>query len=355
MVDMRSESGFTPLHFAVSASNSSAVKALLENGASLNSEVLVSACYSIWPTQSTPLHIAAAKGSFSVVKYLLQAQLGLPHPAADMRTRRDSNGRRPLDIARQVQHLRLVSMLDPEVPLRHALSQHSQRLALSTGPLPLTVLAGRVVQAALLAELDLLAWQLRLRDGAEAAMPRSLKRQLMKSSRKAILKSQAPAGQSSGAAEGAESYVSSDSEGKDKPGCGEACASGPKGEQEGALPAEGAVPEIRPSMDSTAEVAASGPSGDDLEVQPASDCAKGTPNCECGVCLDRPTQLLFKECHHECCHACAMTIVKKAKLTKGSIRCPFCRGIACGFLLKTKSEPEQPSRTQLRSEIVGVA
>jgi len=52
-----------------------AVKALLENGASLNSEVLVSACYSIWPTQSTPLHIAAAKGSFSIVKYLLQAQV----------------------------------------------------------------------------------------------------------------------------------------------------------------------------------------------------------------------------------------------------------------------------------------
>lgn len=53
-----------------------AVKALLENGAALNSEVLVSACYSIWPTRSTPLHIAAAKGSFSVVKYLLQAQVG---------------------------------------------------------------------------------------------------------------------------------------------------------------------------------------------------------------------------------------------------------------------------------------
>ena len=50
-----------------------------------------------------------------------------------------------------------------------------------------------------------------------------------------------------------------------------------------------------------------------------------------------------------------MTIVKKAKLTKGSIRCPFCRGIACGFLLKTKSEPEQPSRMQPRSEIVGAA
>ena len=32
----------------------------------------------------------------------------------------------------------------------------------------------------LLNELDLLAWQLRLRDGADAAMPRNLKRQLSK-------------------------------------------------------------------------------------------------------------------------------------------------------------------------------
>ena len=45
-------------------------------------------------------------------------------------------------------------------------------------------------QVNLLAELDVLAWQLRLRDGAEAAMPRSLRRQLMKSSRKAVLKAQ---------------------------------------------------------------------------------------------------------------------------------------------------------------------
>ena len=63
-----------------------------------------------------------------------------------MRLTRDSNSRRPVDIARQLQHLRLVVMLDPEVPLRHALSQHSQRSALSQGALPLSLLAGRVMQ-----------------------------------------------------------------------------------------------------------------------------------------------------------------------------------------------------------------
>ena len=72
-------------------------------------------------------------------------QMGLPY-AAEMRLARDSNGRRPVDIARQLQHVRLVMMLDPEVPLRAALSQHSQRSALSQGSLPLSVLSGRVVQ-----------------------------------------------------------------------------------------------------------------------------------------------------------------------------------------------------------------
>lgn len=72
-----------------------------------------------------------------------------------------------------------------------------------------------MIQGSLLAELDLLAWQLRLRDGAEAAMPRSLKRQLMKSSRKAVVKAQQP-GQAPAAGE--ESLVSSDSESKDPAG-----------------------------------------------------------------------------------------------------------------------------------------
>ena len=38
-------------------------------------EVLMGACYSIWPTRSTPLHIAAAKGNAAVVKLLLHAQV----------------------------------------------------------------------------------------------------------------------------------------------------------------------------------------------------------------------------------------------------------------------------------------
>ena len=121
LVDIRSESGFTPLHFAVSASNAAAgtgraapalslfsvvqhivspktcdahsptlrvclpryscqqfaaVRVLLERGACWSAEVLMGACYSIWPTRSIPLHIAAAKGSISVAKLLLQAQVG---------------------------------------------------------------------------------------------------------------------------------------------------------------------------------------------------------------------------------------------------------------------------------------
>lgn len=36
-----------------------------------------------------------------------------------------------------------------------------------------------------------------------------------------------------------------------------------------------------------------------------------------------------------------MTIVKKAKLSKGSIRCPFCRGLVGGFQLKEKETQAQ--------------
>lgn len=66
-----------------------------------------------------------------------------------MRLARDSNSRRPVDIARQLQHLRLVVMLDPEVPLRQAVSSLNQRASFSQGCLPLSVLAGRIVQVIL--------------------------------------------------------------------------------------------------------------------------------------------------------------------------------------------------------------
>lgn len=43
-----------------------------------------------------------------------------------------------------------------------------------------------------------------------------------------------------------------------------------------------------------------------------------------------------------------MTIVKKAKLSKGSIRCPFCRGLVGGFQLKVKHN--QPQQMQLNAQ-----
>ena len=56
-------------------------------------------------------------------------------------------------------------------------------------------------QAILFGQLDYLAWQLRIRDGASAAMPSSLRRQLIKSSRAKQGKAQ-PAGQLSSSGEG---------------------------------------------------------------------------------------------------------------------------------------------------------
>lgn len=69
------------------------------------------------------------------------------------------------------------------------------------------------MQGILLAELELLAWRLRLRDGADAAMPRSLKRQLMKSGRKGSMKAVSTGGQST--SEAVDCTALSDSEAKD--------------------------------------------------------------------------------------------------------------------------------------------
>lgn len=51
----------------------------------------------------------------------------------------------------------------------------------------------------------------------------------------------------------------------------------------------------------------------------------------------RHTQLLIGECRHECCYECAIALVKKTKLSKSSIRCPYCRGIIGSFQLKDKA------------------
>ena len=51
----------------------------------------------------------------------------------------------------------------------------------------------------------------------------------------------------------------------------------------------------------------------------------------------RRTQLQIGGCKHECCYECAMTLVKKTKVMKSSIRCPFCRGVIGSFHLKDKA------------------
>lgn len=76
-----------------------------------------------------------------------------------------------------------------------------------------------VWQVALLAQLDLLGWQLRLRDGADAAMPASLKRQLQKSYKTSRASNATPPpALPEASTQGIESAVSSDSEEKDTPG-----------------------------------------------------------------------------------------------------------------------------------------
>ena len=71
----------------------------------------------------------------------------------------------------------------------------------------------------------------------------------------------------------------------------------------------------------------------------AKGSATGGLHSECGVCMDRRTELLIGGCSHECCYQCAYTLCKKTRLSKSAIRCPFCRGVISSFSLK----PAPPS------------
>ena len=81
-------------------------------------------------------------------------------------------------------------------------------------------------KASLLGQLDMLAWHLRLRDGASAAMPRSLKRQLLKSEKSAKAshgnklpsRSTPLSAVSAAAPERTDSQASTDSEDRELPG-----------------------------------------------------------------------------------------------------------------------------------------
>eukprot|EP00891_Asterochloris_glomerata_P008887 jgi/Astpho2/8887/Aster-x0830 len=153
MANIRSESGFTPLHFAVSGGNISAVKALLQYGASCNVQVGEGTCYAAWPVGSTPLHIAAAKGALQIIRAMLQAQVTLGEAAGlDPRMLKDAMGRNPHRLALEGGHENCLSLLDPGVPLAEAVL----RKRLRHGALSLKLLAGRAVHEQAVMELILI-------------------------------------------------------------------------------------------------------------------------------------------------------------------------------------------------------
>ena len=78
MANIRSEGGFTPLHFAVSGGNISAVKALLQYGAACNVQVGEPALLEFFPC----CRLSAAEGHpaeseiLSVTQFLPQLSIG---------------------------------------------------------------------------------------------------------------------------------------------------------------------------------------------------------------------------------------------------------------------------------------
>ncbi|GFR46986.1 hypothetical protein Agub_g8639, partial [Astrephomene gubernaculifera] len=169
LVDVSNDAGYTPLHYAVWAGNTAAIRALTSFDASLSARNVASGNdWIVSCAKCTPLHLAAHKGSVEIVKMLLSAYVqGLaPTTAAgtvNPSDRRRRDPRRHVNANRQLPYhmaiargfTELAEVLHPDVPLSFILTpadlEATQRLY---GPPRLAVLAAKALQAKLVAEIE---------------------------------------------------------------------------------------------------------------------------------------------------------------------------------------------------------
>ncbi|KAK9810494.1 hypothetical protein WJX72_011736 [[Myrmecia] bisecta] len=282
-VDIRSESGFTPLHFAVSGGNLAAVKCLLRKGATTHSQVVQGNCYSVWPVGSSPLHIAAAKGSTAIVRSILQAAVSARAGSQDPRTLRDAHDSTPLDIARAMNHHSVAAMLDPALSLAEALALRRRNRAPAQGPPSLAVLAGRAVRDTLIVDLVLLESSLM------AAAP--------------DVEACASCPPSKDMARQASDASSAD----------DCCFE------------ETAATDISHDLKPRVEAQTSG------TMRQKQDLGSWEEDDACGVCLDSRPQVAILGCGHQMCIECTKKVCSGPLPGKALLSCPFCRGDITGF------------------------
>ncbi|KAF8055395.1 XBAT31 [Scenedesmus sp. PABB004] len=392
-VDLRSSSGFSPLHYAAFWGHSAVVRALLTAGASVLQPTANGAGTSSSATEllvdrgCNALHLAAGNGHVLVAATLLMAHAevmsrhaarplgrasaqeaweGVPH--TDPRAVKNSSGFTPHGLAAAARRPQgLLMLLNPGVPLLWVLQSAGLQSKGRFGVPKLAVLAKLVLDEHLTQSLDELEAELAAEQRAEA-LPGSaaeaaglLRHDSGASSsaggdvralaprprdvlRLAPEEAAATAAAAAAAAAAASTAVGAPcSPGGGGCGCGGAvstrslCELSLSGSSCGLGSSAGSRAASQSSLTSLcSDACAAEPApawlGDLAPVPPSDDAASSCASeALCGICFDVPCAAALAGCGHRLCVGCARCIVAVSAADKPAA-CPFCRQSVGGFV-----------------------
>eukprot|EP00195_Chlamydomonas_chlamydogama_P003772 CAMPEP_0202916994 /NCGR_PEP_ID=MMETSP1392-20130828/69969_1 /ASSEMBLY_ACC=CAM_ASM_000868 /TAXON_ID=225041 /ORGANISM="Chlamydomonas chlamydogama, Strain SAG 11-48b" /LENGTH=423 /DNA_ID=CAMNT_0049609591 /DNA_START=195 /DNA_END=1467 /DNA_ORIENTATION=- len=163
-INIRNQTGLTPLHYAAGFGHVDTVKALLEYEPRLSSVSVCpcSECFAFVDARSNALHVAAHKGEQQVVveilrHYARRCLQGRATAGPDPRLFRDAMGRLPYHVALHYKHTELAPMLHPCTNLADVFSM--EELQPNKGVLRLQAIAAAALKAGLKDQLSSMTQQ----------------------------------------------------------------------------------------------------------------------------------------------------------------------------------------------------
>jgi len=341
-IDVRTSSGFTPLHHAIYAGAVEAAAMLCAMGASPTAQsTFANLDWMSCAAGSTPLHLAAARGALPLAKMVLKAAHDAAAggrrrpgagPAGDVRGIADGAGRLPFQVAADHGHAVLAEALHPGTVLASVLAEDD---GWSVGAPSLAALASRALRAHLASSLEAAeagraacaaagggaggacaaatatAAAAAAAPGAPPPPPSPPLAEYMRHARGGgAAKADAPAAAKadvSAAADGGAAAAAGGEAGADRVALDE------RQSREYAALAQ------RLSLGAARAAAAA--------AEAEAQAAEAEP---CGVCLDAPAGLRLTTCAHRLCAGCSRSILRVAA-AGAPAGCPFCRRAIGGF------------------------